>query len=329
MNREIPCNFHAGSGFFLDTVHKALYIFRPIARNQGLLSDTIFSSKTSREDQSNRKLFLLNIGTGSWKELSSFYSYNSDLSQCPWGLWNIGKYDVTYVLNIAENKMYRSTGEFSKKASKIFDKIENDVWFFVDSTLYVGNIEQNTLDTLRISLKDFEYTGPAFHSSSKFLSWSKRTNLWVLTSAGLTLLFCVSYLLFHKRRIKSAQAAGSSGADVVMEHVPNDRKVADIEIFSTIELTLIRYIFERNRQNFTVSIEEINKILGLSEKNESVQKKNRSDAISAINRKWTISQKNTLSLLLRKRTESDKRSFEYYIRKEWISKVSLLFPNVN
>jgi len=114
-----------------------------------------------------------------------------------------------------------------------------------------------------------------------------------------------------------------------MEHVPNDRKVADIEIFSTIELTLIRYIFERNRQNFTVSIEEINKILGLSEKNESVQKKNRSDAISAINRKWTISQKNTLSLLLRKRTESDKRSFEYYIHKEWISKVSLLFPNVN
>jgi len=265
--------------------------------------------------------------TGSWKELSSFFSYNSDLSQCPWGMWNIGKYDVTYVLTVAENKMYLSTGEFSKKASKIFDKIDNDVWFFVDSTLYVGNIEQNTLDTLRISLEDFEYAGHAFYSSSKSLAGSKNTTLWILTSAGLILLLFVAYFRFYKRRIGSALTSAPS-KDVIMEHTPYDRKVADIEIFSPIELTLLRYIFEKNCQNSTASIEEINKILGLAEKNESVQKRNRSDAINTINRKWTIAQKNSLSLLVRKRTESDKRSFEYYIHKEWTSKVGLLFPNV-
>ena len=199
LDREIPCNFHAGSGFFLDTLHKALYILGPLPETKACCRIQYFRQRpVGRISFLNRKLFFLDIETGTWKELSSYYSYNSDLSQCPWGMWNIGKYDVTYVLNIDENKMYRSTSEFSKKASKIFDR-ENDVWFFIDSTLYVGNIEQNTLDTLSISLKDFEYSGPAFHSPSKLLSWSKSKALWALTTAGLILLFFLVYSRFYKK----------------------------------------------------------------------------------------------------------------------------------
>jgi len=68
-------------------------------------------------------------------------------------------------------------------------------------------------------------------------------------------------------------------------------------------------------------VEEINKVLGLSGKNESVQKKNRSETINDINKKWAVLCGNKNPLILRQRSEFDKRSFEYFIQPVWLEKV--------
>lgn len=68
-----------------------------------------------------------------------------------------------------------------------------------------------------------------------------------------------------------------------------------------------------------MSIEEINKILGLSYKNPSVQKKNRNEAISRINLKWQLTNKTNKVLIEKRRSEIDKRNFEYYMNEDlWI-----------
>ena len=93
------------------------------------------------------------------------------------------------------------------------------------------------------------------------------------------------------------------------------------ETFNEIEKELILFIYEKTRQEYTVSVEEINKVLGLSGKNESVQKKNRSETINHINQKWAVLHGNNQLLIERQRSEFDKRSFEYFIQPVWLDKV--------
>ena len=90
-------------------------------------------------------------------------------------------------------------------------------------------------------------------------------------------------------------------------------------------MELIRHIIDRNRQGHTVTAEEINKILGLSGKNSSIQKKNRSDVITTINQKWAAVCRSQVALIERQRSGDDKRSFEYFIQPQSIEKVKELF----
>ncbi|MCY7311230.1 MAG: hypothetical protein LH619_10670, partial [Chitinophagaceae bacterium] len=64
--------------------------------------------------------------------------------------------------------------------------------------------------------------------------------------------------------------------------------------------------------NYT-SIEEVNKALGVSKKNIEIQKKQRSDIITSINKKYSYIKQSPQELIEKRRTEFDKRSFEYYI----------------
>lgn len=84
-------------------------------------------------------------------------------------------------------------------------------------------------------------------------------------------------------------------------------------VFDERELQLLQAIMQNSSSGKTTSIEEQNKILGLSKKSVEIQKKQRSDVIMSINRKYAfVSQKEEL-LILKKRTEFDKRTYEYFI----------------
>ena len=61
------------------------------------------------------------------------------------------------------------------------------------------------------------------------------------------------------------------------------------------------------------SIEELNRLLGVSGKTVEIQKKQRSDVITSINRKYRFAFKTNELFINKKRLEPDKRTFEYYI----------------
>jgi hypothetical protein len=83
--------------------------------------------------------------------------------------------------------------------------------------------------------------------------------------------------------------------------------------FTLIEKGLLSYMLKHRPDTGGIKIDEINRLLGVSEKNESVQKKNRSEAINEINMKWRLISASGVNLIERIRSDSDKRIFFYLI----------------
>lgn len=79
----------------------------------------------------------------------------------------------------------------------------------------------------------------------------------------------------------------------------------------------------------TTSIEELNRIMGLSKKNTDIQKKQRSDMILAINRKASVLTKQNGPVIDKQRSDFDKRSFDYFIPLERMRDMQKLIKGTN
>ena len=75
----------------------------------------------------------------------------------------------------------------------------------------------------------------------------------------------------------------------------------------------MQLIIQNSSLGKTTTIDEQNKILGLTKKNAEIQKKQRSDIIITINRKYAFITQKEVPLIQKKRTEFDKRTYEYFI----------------
>lgn len=71
-------------------------------------------------------------------------------------------------------------------------------------------------------------------------------------------------------------------------------------------------------------IEHLNQILGLEKKNLDVQKKQRSDVLIGISTKLNLLLNTSEQIIQKKRVETDKRSFCYFIAAENLQRVKEL-----
>ena len=130
----------------------------------------------------------------------------------------------------------------------------------------------------------------------------------ILTIAGLIAAISVGYYLGRKRN----RLIGFPGKQENNGTPTNNGNNFSIP-FSPLEIEVILAVFENSSKGAYTSIEELNKALGVSKKNNEIQKKQRSDIISSINKKYFYIKQSKQELIEKNRTEFDKRSFEYFI----------------
>ncbi|MFN9958774.1 MAG: hypothetical protein ACK55I_37255, partial [bacterium] len=68
-------------------------------------------------------------------------------------------------------------------------------------------------------------------------------------------------------------------------------------------------------------IDEINRVIGVANRSNEIQKRMRSDLIGSINQKLGIITKDKKPVIDKQRSEFDKRSFEYFIQPAHMSLV--------
>jgi hypothetical protein len=85
------------------------------------------------------------------------------------------------------------------------------------------------------------------------------------------------------------------------------------QAFTETEISLIQLLINASAAKQNVEISEINRVLGIKDKNLGLQKKVRSDVINAINDKYTFITQGEINLIASIRKEDDKRFYEYFI----------------
>jgi hypothetical protein len=179
------------------------------------------------------------------------------------------------------------------------------LWYWDRQQLFWYNPSNGRYDSLFIDTARF--TPYANEIWRKPVSTNDYWWMLLLTIA----LFVVTFLHYKK---KKNQLRGVNQDNIQEAKHP----------FITAELSLLELLVAKQRQNQTVTIPEINYVLGLKDKNQGMQKKVRSDIINRINEKYSFLSQEKVSLIQNIRSETDKRFFEYHLNPEHLEKLLAL-----
>lgn len=319
---------------WIDVKTNQLYCFGSYVIDQGL------NEPVSKDALAGiKRLNVLNIQTGTWKELGemkTIYDMPADKINLeevnPDGVRPACDFNGGYFMTILgkhhiddfiQNQRLEPTKQFYLKFSKFY-KFRWDILYFDDSTMYYGNPEINALDSIPFRKNDFIATGKNVYSpiSSGIFSMKIQSRDAGFLIAGIAggLIFFIA-LAFGRNRIQRKKQNKQQDASNAINTVSELQK--NVPLFDEFETELIRFILDKSKANLPTTVPELNRILGLADKNEAVQKKNRSEKINRINEKWKQHSGEDNLLIQRRRSEFDKRNFEYYIEKTLFSKLKL------
>jgi len=250
-----------------------------------------------------------------------------------WDWLHIGKVRSNYlnILKSSKIKVYNESGYFVSDGEDVYwfnflnnsvsvnsnralaqsiNRLDNSsIHYYKDGILYSYFPTTGALDTLVID-------------ESKFVKepepmWGLQLDLATIWPLLLCLfLFVVSLWYFFKIPTKKVQKRTT---ETLMLGI----KKLDVS-FNQTELSLIDLLIEKSLVGATATINDINYVLGIKDKNVGMQKKVRSDVINGINERFKYATSQDIQLVLSVRSETDKRYFEYFIAKDQIKEVQNL-----
>lgn len=203
--------------------------------------------------------------------------------------------EKAYLFDYLNNKVYKS-----KKADLdqffIRGALETTA-FFYNGKFYKYRAGFQSYKTWDFNINDFELLN--------FPIWGNdyMTLIYVLSICLVIILIIFFIRLFKqslKKRIENAQLK------VLKTKTMN-------QAFTETEISLIQLLINASGAKQNVEISEINRVLGIKDKNLGLQKKVRSDVINAINDKYTFITQGEINLIASVRKEDDKRFYEYFI----------------
>lgn len=261
-------------------------------------------------------------------ELSSLLtSYRLNLNTFHWEYLGRTNQDALNILQSPAKVFSIDKGLFAVYMSRIYwvDFESNSIKVLVDPSLmqtlyriqpymllywdrkhlFRMNPSNGSYDSIYIDTTSFSsHTYEIWHKEAEFSDY-----IWILPL--LVFLFAVAYVQYKKKR------------KLLLNSSPVDTEESKHPFVAT-EISLLDLLMAKQLQGLTVTIPEINYVLGLKDKNQGMQKKVRSDIINRINEKYSFFSQEKVSLVQNIRSETDKRFFEYHLNPEHLERLRAL-----
>ncbi len=322
LDRELEASAGDNTGFWLDAPNRNLYI-----GNRYLFNDGV-KSRMNRKDPPDSILWKLDLTRGKSVMLGKVTKNFKPGINSPWGL--ISDDDTAnlhfLVHDILQNRTYRFRYPVQAAFRSIYERTNSEIWYFKDSTLYMGNLTLNTFDSLKLSRSDLEYTG-----QNVYIAVPETQNISPETGNKTTALIYIAFALAgvmlafrfigqtqksDQKTLETVITAPTSSDSAPSPEIAVDRPHNLASIFHPTELSLILHVATKTGKGEFTVLDDVNRILGLANKQETIQKKNRSEVITSINRKWALYNGVDTQLIQRRRSEFDGRYFEYFLDHE-------------
>lgn len=316
LNRELPFTRvgYSASPKWLDQQNGKFWIGFTIDSREGIIKEG--------KDFKNviDSVYVLDLHKKTWVTVGGLSSntkeiantlVNRNLGSSPWGqLIHDPTKSVIYLLDFSNNELLSLNPEDTRSVTRLFE--QGSILFFEDSTLFVG-LASRSLDSVSLSKARFIKTGnqvyyPAESTVQQIQLFSaNRTIIWA--AVGFVIIGLSYFLIFKERK----------SLNVSPQESLNELSV---KLFNDKEIEIVRLVVTKSSKGLGISIDEMNKCLGVSHKNAEIQKKQRSETLISINRKWRFKRGGQQLLIKSRRIEQDKRSFEYFIDFESLETVN-------
>lgn len=313
-----PDNFH-----YLDEKNRTLYVSGPKwaqdpIRGHNSIKNPLYGN-----------LYKLHIDSAHWEELGSisdpWYRY---VAMTPYGLL-AGKEKDYQILDVVNNRILKISGATRQKLLLTPSTTENTqkikLSYFINNFVYVGDMD-NWIDSIYLDPKDLVDTGLKLYSPKK-----RYLTTLIYLSGGLLLLVILGFVYVKIRRRKAKNH--TSVNSLQPEHKENDITKMESSIITDLldepEKELLKFILEQSRKGKLTSIPQINEVLGLTKRPVEMQKRIRSECIGSINEKSRYLYNNPEPILLRSRSDVDKRMLEYFIQPDRFEEAVALLHSKN
>ena len=172
--------------------------------------------------------------------------------------------------------------------------------YHLNKYLYSISRETGKIDSVQFDLDAFQSIDKPIYEPIKNYTW-----IWI--AGGIIFIVAMAIVIkrWLDRKILSIKLSNPTSKNFKFE-------------FSDIEKSLIHMLLDKSKSNQTATISEINYVLGVKDKNIGLQKKVRSEIFNGVNEKFKLISDWDEPLVQSIRSESDKRYFEYMIRKDMI-----------
>lgn len=296
LNKEVPFIYSWEEGCaWMNSKTGNFYLGFSIVRNEAI----------SKEREIVPEVYLLNLKKSEWSKLGNVSKWlkNKYPEIKSIAMTNIGllcsMMDQYYLFSFEENKIYRPKKAFVYSLGAIRSQYHK-VYFSNDSMLFIGDLKNNKLDSIKFKREDFEETGFVIYKKQDFLTTGL---IYVLIGGLAIILFLIGWRKYSRKKINLQE-------DLILSRKGMN---GDLKYLNEREVEVLKLIYLNSVGNKLTTVEEINNVMGLSQKSVDVQKKQRSDLILSINRSMKFISNHREEVILKKRTDFDKRTFEYFI----------------
>lgn len=312
LNKSIPWLRESAQLFYIDTLKGFLYF-----NGQGRNYDA--SLKNPLDSNTLNKLYKLDYNEGDITELGNYKGENIRVyGQTPWGVIT----SLNTIADISNNRYYKLSDNVENNLSRIL-KISNNelfLWqytFWIDSTLYFGSAN-NRFDSIVIHKKDLTLTNsPVYWKVNENYKNKKTSDNYVLITLLALLSLAVTSIYFSRILNKKKKLDKPKEMFKTEGTLESERfKLTEVE------RELLVLIYQNSILNNITSINDINRVIGVADKNIDIQKKLRSDYIKSLNQKLSFIMGLQDIIIERRRADFDKRAFEYYIQSKYLQSLN-------
>lgn len=312
-------SIYAPSFFWVDTKSKLIFTGAQHVVNEGMID-----SLRVNNSEFNTRVSVLNIENKSWVTLGNLLKYGWHYNiHLPWGSMMIESPESVYIADFKSNKLFYCKEELLPNFRFFFKSSTLDLLFYSNGFLYLGNLALNTFDSIPINRSDFIYTGESLYEKSntsknfQINSLIKSPVFLLVFTITLLLIVLLLIVLYRRKNLSNSAKSNLLAAAAIP---PNER----IGLLNEIEIELIQLLVAHSVKGRKTSIEEVNKLAGVGQKNEPIRRRVRSELINSINEKWIIITGSRDRLITSIKSNFDGRTREYYILEKWLSSPLLI-----
>jgi len=205
----------------------------------------------------------------------------------------------------------------------LMSKLSGDVTWNKGDMVYFGGLNSGVIDSLQLWSTYFRETGEQIFVQPVYFS---------PLNMILAAIFILSiYLVFNLRKKRINEGTDSNANKQIKSDALLSSPYPGIEVFDAVEQSLLNLLIANGAQmGKRTGTDEVNRILGVSQKSLDMQKRKRSDVIRSINAKYKLIQPmTTMPLVDRVKSDLDARLYEYYLLQDEIEKIQTILNGEN